>query len=346
MFEHFLPSENLFRRFLPWGEIGVQLFFVLSGFLITTILLQCKNLMKNEGQTVGFSLRQFYARRFLRIFPFFYGAILLCFLLNIGEMRQTVGWHVTYLSNVGIMLSNGKGFGHSTHFWTLAVEEQFYLIWPLFVLLIPDRYLKSSIVGCILFAPVFRIGMAVLPVPWHARVLLMPACLDTLAAGALLSLGYDGRFQSTRTQRLILVGGLAGIVFHVLIRLGVGPEKMVAAADIIFGRLAWAGVFVAIVAYATVGVPGPLGALLESRPFVFLGRISYGIYVLHHFFLDIIQWEPWKSWVSDLSVWPRFALLSFVSIVAAAGSWYIFEKPLNQLKSAFPYRKKTERATG
>ncbi|MGH7802858.1 MAG: acyltransferase family protein, partial [Candidatus Binatia bacterium] len=108
------------------GYHGVTLFFVISGFLITGILLDARAAAARAGTSAGFALRAFYARRFLRIFPVYYAVLLVTFALGFDAVREELGWHLAYLSNWHFA-ARGE-FGISTsHLWSLAVEEQFYL---------------------------------------------------------------------------------------------------------------------------------------------------------------------------------------------------------------------------
>jgi len=117
---HFIPGVD---RYAPLRSIGVRLFFVLSGFLITGILTASRD------RPTGLALRTFYARRFLRIVRLCYFALFVAFVFNISVVRSTLGWHLAYLTNV-LIYARGAWRGAVSHFWSLAVEEQFYLVWP------------------------------------------------------------------------------------------------------------------------------------------------------------------------------------------------------------------------
>lgn len=126
LFAHFIPVK--YHVSLPFGSAGVQLFFVLSGFLITSILLRSKDVSLRKA------LKNFYARRFLRIFPLYYLLLALCALTGWMSWQEDLPWHVFYLSNVYIsQLGHWPSVGG--HLWSLSVEEQYYLVWPLVVLL-------------------------------------------------------------------------------------------------------------------------------------------------------------------------------------------------------------------
>ena len=118
---HWVPTRYHYR--IPfWG--GVPLFFVLSGYLISSILVRCRH----QGN-LWFAMRAFYARRCLRLFPLFYSIIALAYLFDVPPMTQTILWHLSYLSNFDFFFHEHSG-GSVSHFWSLAVEERFYLIWP------------------------------------------------------------------------------------------------------------------------------------------------------------------------------------------------------------------------
>jgi peptidoglycan/LPS O-acetylase OafA/YrhL len=131
-----------------WGTVGVTLFFVLSGYLISGILFDCR-----AQSDRPFALRSFYARRFLRIFPLYYLVLLILVAVNLPPVRQTIFWHPAYLSNF-YFLYHGGWHGPISIFWTLAVEEQFYLFWPAVLLFVPKRAVPWAIAG------LFAVGLA------------------------------------------------------------------------------------------------------------------------------------------------------------------------------------------
>ena len=170
------PQRLLFG--LPWGT-GVQLFFVISGFLITGILIDNKPL-DDAPREAGLRVwRSFYLRRALRIFPLFYLVIFGSLALGFDSIGSSWVWHTTYLSNGYYFLTNSRdAFGH---FWSLAVEEQFYLVWPFLVLLLSIRQLPKWIILTIIVAPVFRI--VIMAATGNADLSYLPiSCLDALAA--------------------------------------------------------------------------------------------------------------------------------------------------------------------
>jgi peptidoglycan/LPS O-acetylase OafA/YrhL len=312
---------------VPWAELGVETFFVISGFLITGILLD--NRCEKSGLLV---LKQFYIRRSLRIFPVFYATLLVAWLWRADGM-ESWGWHAGYLSNVYFYLWGWHG--QLSHFWSLAVEEQFYLCWPLLMVFLPNRWLLPAIVTSIVLAPVFEMAIGsfhLAPPAGVSAAVLMPSCMDALGIGALLALGVRKNYPMKQLATVLLVVGVAG---YFLCRCFGGPEPI--------GRMSEECVLGWLVFSAAKGFHGPFGRLLGSAPLCYLGKISYGLYVFHNF--AAAMWGRLISilgsplWLVKLYNIPVIRILAFagLTIGLAAYSWHRFEKPINDLKRKFPY---------
>lgn len=357
---------------LETGPLGVRLFFVLSGFLITGILLRARPDVRQiaranrDGSSDapatpatadaargarGQVIRAFYARRFLRIFPLYYAVLFAITLLGLPEARETFWWNLLYLSNYYSAL-HGTWPGAVSHFWSLAVEEQFYLIWPWLMLLTPLRRLPWLLGLTMLLGPVSRFAIArITDSNLIAVSTPMIACLDTLGAGAVLAwlwhapqaaawLGPTPDARARRVTQLthvaLAAGLLCGAGLALCYALDAGWMLRLSLWD-----LAVSLIFVSIVHHAARGLRGFPGRLLSSRPLVYLGTISYGIYVYHAFV------EPAVNGLSALLgvhiPFPadggalRFTLVTVLTVAMAALSWHAFERPLNALKSRFAY---------
>ena len=181
-------SLQLHLRFLAGGQTGVDLFFVLSGFLITGILL-------NARGTPHF-LRNFYLRRALRILPLYYlvvGGYFAAGWIQAGfrETFSRMWWYFPYLQNVGMTFWPGQ-VGEPGHFWSLGVEEHFYLFWPCLVLLCAERHLPKILLVIIAAGAGFR--MMLIPFVGETNIFWFSPCrLDALALGALLAVVVVGR---------------------------------------------------------------------------------------------------------------------------------------------------------
>lgn len=228
------------------GDIGVRLFFVLSGFLITKILLE-------ERPTP----QEFYGRRALRLLPAFYLALGFAFVLNLSDIRATWVWHVFNLTNVLLFRTGAWEPWVTDHLWTLNVEWQFYLIWPFVLLAIPRRALVYAASLLLLIGPTYRAF-----IEYETQRGLPFAALDAFAAGALLVL-YRGPSKPVYLLGLALSPFLIWGLFqsNEVVQLGSLPT---------------------CIALILAGWRGDLKAL-ELPQLIELGKISYGVYLYHLF---------------------------------------------------------------
>jgi peptidoglycan/LPS O-acetylase OafA/YrhL len=332
---HWVPPEV---PLLPGaGRLGVDLFFVLSGFLITSILLECRELVRGGRRSLRGALC-FYGRRGLRILPLFYATLLAGLVAGVPRVVETWPWHAAYLSNVYLAL-RGDWAGSVTHFWSLAVEEQFYLVWPWLVFWLPRRWLVPWLLCLAAAAPLFRLTGYLLGWSFVAIRVLTPSCLDTLGTGALLAClaRRHGLGALAGDWRVRWMGRL-GIPLVIAATLPSAWEPRGFATTVLPG-LGAALAFGWLVARAAAGGNGAFGRLLESRALVSLGRISYGVYVIHMFVPGLI------ARASGLGGGPALPseglaalpLLCALTFGAAALSWHCFEKPIQRWKRFLPY---------
>ncbi|WP_269542135.1 acyltransferase family protein [Cerasicoccus fimbriatus] len=321
------------------GAIGVQIFFVLSGFLITGILLDAR--FKQATPTPSsIVLRQFYIRRFLRIFPLYYATIFLMALLNIEPFRESIFWHATYLQNVYQQLTTRDIWG--SHLWSLAVEEQFYLFWPILMLYVPRSKLLWLMFASIAISPISKI------VVWSSSLQIDPnlltfGVLDCFGVGALLSV--LARQLSTDRMNTLAVWFIGvGVALFCLAQTEFIPLLALRQTGValISGAIIWG---------ASLGLGGPLGFMLQNKVAVYLGTISYGIYILHGLSLALWQWFYYSAPIPGYLIFSKLGIpdtlnenywfLLFVKTAITLGlsvlSWHFFEKPLNHLKRHFPY---------
>ena len=334
MFNHFYATHVGID--LPIGEWGVQLFFVLSGFLITGILLGCRDSAEQDKTERAIQLRQFYIRRALRILPLFYLVVLGAALVNIRPLREDLLWHLTYTSNIMLAL-RGSWAGPASHLWSLAVEEQFYLLWPWFILWLPTRYLRAAIISVIALAPLYKVCGYLSGLNSVALYVLTLACLDALGIGALLAF-YRHRqpefFEDlTRDERYswlafaALCGAISSCLFytsHYFVQVA-----GTAAATLFF---AW------LIHRASIGFKGAAGALLTWKPLLYIGQISYGLYLFHKFMSVIVPraFGVLKLPFPEEPVTQALLMIA-INIAVASVSWFAFERPINNLKKRFKY---------
>ncbi|HEV2578718.1 MAG TPA: acyltransferase [Acidobacteriaceae bacterium] len=312
-------QEGLSLRFsLGFGQTGVDLFFVLSGFLITSILLKAAPRDWSE-------VRTFYTRRALRIFPLYYVTLILCWIL----LSRPSWFFWVYLQNFWI--SFGKISHGPMHFWSLAVEEQFYLVWPFLVIFVPRKRLLPILTGTIVFAAVLRFVLAA----FHQSVFVLTFTrLDGLAAGAVLAT-LNARGPLTRWARLMLsIAGLstvaAAILGH-LFRDSNNPSFVAIKYTLI------TAIYTCLMGSLLSRPNSRAVKLLSMRWLRWIGRISYGLYVFHPF---VFAWT-YRHFPGQPMLL-RAGLATVFTFAIAAFSWYSFERWFIRLKEVLsPERRPT-----
>ena len=320
--EHFLWSGH------QVAAAGVTLFFVISGFLITSILMSYKDTFSLRNAAVVF-----YSRRALRLFPIYYLTIMAMAAFNIGGLRHTWLINALYLGNFKLAI-DGKWNGAS-HFWSLAIEEQFYLIWFLVVMTLPHWKIRPVIVSCIVVAPIFRWVMWMLGSRPFID-LLLPGVMDSLASGALLAyLVRHSRntvvwrhFMATRMHLLLacLCGAAAIQVIGSQAVSRVGLRCCVNFASL------------CLVALAIDRTSDWRVDWLGGRAIRHFGKISYGIYVYHFFVPAIMDPHLHLEWARGYHLMRilRLFVLTAISVGIAEISWHLIELPLLKLKATVP----------
>lgn len=334
MGEHWAHGDWL--RFFPGGMAGVRLFFVLSGFLITGILLRARDQANAAGQPVRTTLARFYVRRFLRIFPLYYAAVLLAAMVS-SEGRRMLLPNLLYTTNFA-QFAAGDWSGCVSHFWSLAVEEQFYLVWPLLILLVPRHRIRAVVWITLLSAPAFRVILLLLKPDLPLVEVLPVSCLDSLGLGAMLAVLRDEQRGMSRGFEWACL--IIGLPLWIAFRAGVVARLTMPEAIWTLESTCASLVFTWLIGRAADGFRGPFGHVLSFGPIVYLGTISYGLYVIH---LPLIYWKYlWKTdarLLQDIMYWipSRFLFLLFITVCVASVSWWFYERPINSLKRYWPY---------
>lgn len=329
---HWLPQKLFLNSTVGVGTLGVKFFFVLSGFLITLVLLKTRENIESNEHSIWVNIRNFYIRRFLRILPIYYLTILLTTIFFLG-LDPSFMWHFTYLSNFYYAWHK---WDINSPFWSLAIEFQFYLIWPLFVLFVPKKHLHKVICSTIIIAPLFRILCLKMALNDGIRInLLTPACFDSLGLGALLAF-YTYNQNRTRAKTLLSnlgfwIGGSLSLAL-IITKHHIDPGIRLVVQDSINALF-----FVWLVDRAARGFGNVTASILEFKPLVSLGKISYGIYIYHSF---VAGWVVPKvvnylGFSYPKSVGIQFVLNTVTTIVVAMLSWHYIEQPINNLKRHF-----------
>lgn len=323
-----LPQFNV-------GGAGVRLFFVLSGFLITGILLRQRDSRASRSSIAT----RFYGRRALRIFPLFYFALLVAVVFQLPGIEVSLPWHLAYASNFLVARSHDLGdvdAGYALgHFWSLAVEEQFYLVWPAVILLTPARWLTPVMLGMIACGPLSRAVLVQLGHHGAALHVLPTTCLDSLGLGALLAAFFHTSREKIAPLLRSWKWGLAAVTPFIALLSAYLITGSGYRPYIVLEYFTMSLAFMWIVGAAAIGFRGPVGWLLESWPLAYLGRISYGIYVYQGLVPALLVAYGW--YVPEHGTWQLLVFLPAVTIPVAALSWHLFEKPLNDLKRYSPY---------
>ena len=317
-----------FAPYLPGGNVGVRIFFVLSGFLITGILVDVRNRAEAVGQRVTITLRQFYARRALRIFPCYFLAIGIALAANLSNARELWPWLVTFTGNWYMALTGG-GMGHLSPYWSIAVEEQFYLLWPWLLLLLPARKLPWLYPVAITASVATRLFGGFLGLHEMFLYTSTLTAIDALALGGWMA--TTERIKGLRTFSLWAGVGGSLILYAAKVANGLSgiPLQLYEMSSAILG--AW-------LILEAVEPRGFVGKMLALKPAVYLGRISYGIYAYHMLIYGLTGMLLLRLGISwDRNEIARIIGMTFASFAFAALSFHLYENPINQFKTRFPY---------
>ena len=293
---------------LSWaGQSGVDVFFVISGFLITYILLQ------EDKANGSISLRRFYLRRFFRIFPPFYVYLATVVVLSVwGFVPQdrrnlisaaTYTWN--YMSHVPSWLL--------AHTWSLSLEEQFYLAWPSLLVLLGKRKSRYLAVACVVFSPALRLATYVLAPSLRGMVpVMLHTRLDTIMFGCAIALFWDEpRFHFAITK--LLRADIVGCSIAYILVAPVLSERFQARYDWLIGY-PLRGLLISIVMLYVVCKPtSRVGYTLNLAPVRHLGVISYSLYL-------------WQQMFTAGHSWP-FPVLFLALFACAEGSYWLVERP-------------------
>lgn len=344
-----------FDFLVPFGWVGVQLFFVLSGFLITSILL------KEKSNPLPLYLKRFYWRRTLRIFPLYYlylGAVGIIYLLgNIPQdYLNVLPFLATYTFNLYPLI---ESYSYSDyffiHFWSLSVEEQFYLVWPILIFACSLKQLRVVLIILIVLSPLVRFLLTDLLLesglePYYVGETVYRFTFsqwDGFAFGALIPVFSLDKVKIP-ISKLLLFSSFAVVFLGIWNLYSLHQEGV----DISWASMGyrigetknlqhvWSYtvldvLFLLLILYSVnihLGYSWIRDKILSGGFLVYFGKISYGLYVYH--------WIIWMAYSKFLKSVIPFSLAGFVlftsmSVVIASVSYFIVEKPLLGLKDRF-----------
>ncbi len=336
-------GERLAVKLGNYGVLGVDLFFVLSGFLITGLLLDSK------GGPHFF--RNFYARRTLRIFPLYYAVLALLFIVlprvaaippPLEESRAHQAWLWTYTANFFIAAKGSWALPYVSHFWSLAIEEHFYLLWPLVVFAFRRETLERVCLGVIGVALALRIALSLHGMSELSISVLTPCRVDTLCVGALLAIvarregwaallvRYSGRAALVVGAATLLVSGL-----------GAATQRGLEVLHPVRGTL-YAMFFGALTLMSVQDARhSPVARAFQSSWLRTFGKYSYGLYVYH----GVLSIHMLELRIEDrleallgshsLAIAAQTVLGVGISLFISALSYELFEKRFLALKKLF-----------
>jgi peptidoglycan/LPS O-acetylase OafA/YrhL len=329
MVDHFTADVPNFPLpdWIHLGATGVRLFLVLSGYFITTSLRRMRDQLGMGQLSTGKAIGAFYWRRLLRIAPAYLVFVAIALLLNLGTIRENWPWVFSGTVNWLIAWKNQWPLAIS-HLWSICVQEQFYLFWPLVIFLVPRKWMLPAIVTVAIAGIGFRIGCVLFSEPMIARWVLPFGSLDSLAAGA--ALGWcGGKLRATRAGWLIAIVCLSMLTVAAVLR-NSDPAQL---KSVLVEPLE-AGALAVLVARTAAGFNGLVANLLSNVGLVFAGRISYGLYIYHILVAMIFnRWLPPQ--LRFLITIPSLRLLVFgiVTLLVAAVSWRLLEQPINRFRN-------------
>jgi peptidoglycan/LPS O-acetylase OafA/YrhL len=329
------------------GWVGVDLFFVLSGFLITRILLDAR-------QTDGY-FRNFYARRALRIFPLYYGFLALMFALAVVKPDR---FHYSTADQASLLLyyynfhaAFHTGLTGVHHFWSLAVEEHFYLFWPAAVYFLRVRSLAKLSLAMIALSLTLRVMFQYGNVVGDAELaekltyMTTPCRLDGFAVGGLAAIAFGNAslWQIARRWSPPVAVVCSGILLAIFLAHG----QFANSRDLLtYGITALSALFGTVVVFAASASPASAaGRALAWGPLRSIGKYSYGMYVFHMPMRIVPEKLMLTAWPGFATIDPAIAktigglLLLAMSYAAAVVSFHVYEKHFLKLKKHFEYRR-------
>jgi len=338
LFSHCITTMNLnisngkYNFLACSGKLGVSIFFVISGYLITKLL------MLEKEKTGNISLKDFYLRRIFRIFPVFYLYIIVmilikCFFIPVlfdnyasVVVAALYLWDCAFLFNIHVSAKVYSVFGH---FWSLSVEEQFYLLWPITLVKLNIGTLKKALIGIILIMPFIRLAIYFFIPGSRGQADIMQPLEggNTILIGCLGALTENTHFFKRNVLKLIGNIGLISITALVLFIIspliwvhfkGTYNEPIGNILD---------GLCIVILLFWCIYIPSKISAILNSKVLVQIGILSYSLYVWQELFL--FSNRKFHFWFN------QFPLNIFLVFAIAFISYYLIERPILHLKKRF-----------
>ncbi|HEY4206586.1 MAG TPA: acyltransferase [Puia sp.] len=336
-------DKRIFHGLFPSPKFGVNLFFVLSGFLITSILLDARS----SGEKRLILMRNFIARRTLRIFPIYYLAIGILCLVQYPYIREHLIWFLTYTSN--ILSYREKSWNPFFHTWSLSVEEQFYLVWPWLIIFVRPRYLKYVFYAAIAVGVVSTLLFR-LQHPYNEFGLnTTPTCMQSFGIGGLYAYfrGQEGGVAPfMKVINMLMPFALLLHFYWGFSKDGGHFNDLIRTKDAILSI--W------LIHYSIVARPGWIrDHVLENRVLLWIGRVSYGLYVYHFALPRLYTMAIHKLGITStsggailLNELVAYGIQLVFLFLVCYLSYEFIEKPILRLKRYFEYKKREPKLQG
>lgn len=320
-------NHNIIFRLLSNSSLGVKIFFVISGYLITRLLL------KEKAKTGHIDVKDFYIRRIFRIFPVFYLYIAITVLIKIFLVKDIftnyslAGYAALYLWNYQVLfhpiVGHDNGYWFFGHFWSLSMEEQFYLIWPLVFINLTPISLKKIVLGIIFLMPFLRvITYFIMPNTRGQIGMMLHTGGDSILVGCLGALIENTENLKEKWMKIIqskyLIWCIAVFMFIISPLLSM---RFKGNYNLILG-ISLNNICIMFLIFWCINVESKISRFLNAKYVMHVGVLSYSLYIWQQLFLTKI----YTSWVNKF---PQNLLLVFI---VATFSYYIIEKPILGLK--------------
>ncbi|MES2760693.1 MAG: acyltransferase [Bacteroidota bacterium] len=315
---------------LRLSSIGVDLFFVISGFLISLQLYSFKKAVDENKESLGKTLKVFYMRRILRIFPLYYFIVIVSALFNTGEIRDALPWNMAYMSNFYFIKIQHWASTFS-HFWSLSVEEHFYVFWPFIVLFLRKKYLPYIFVIISIVAVVFRYICFSETQNLFVVNIHTVSCLDLFMTGSALAYIYTYhqaffvKLFSNIIYRYIILGCFI-VLYYILV-----ARFDFVSFNWVFQRSLLGVIYASVIGFLVIGIKGAVGRVLENNYLIHLGKLSYAIYLTHNFVPGILL----KMNNMGIPFYVEFLIYFIVTLVICEVLHRLIEKPVRSLNKYF-----------
>jgi peptidoglycan/LPS O-acetylase OafA/YrhL len=326
MLHHYINPPILLSGF------GVTFLFVLSGYFATNTLVKLRARMEAGKTDMGGAVKDFYMRRYLRICPMYFIVLLLTAVFNVEGARDSLPWNTFFLANIQTVVTQ-EWNGRFSPMWSLSFLEQFYLLWPFVVLVLPRKRLVPALLTMMALGPAWRMlcyWQDFSAINWS--VFPLSSC-DSVGCGALLAVARLGLVNKNVLPRLIQVSLWVGVPATVYLIVEKGLHRPPWYTEIVIPFVASLA-FVWLAEKASRGFTGVVGTILNNETMAHIGRMSYSIFLIHTFTELLLPHVGVLGQILDSNY--RCLVLMPCTVFLASMSWRYIERPIQDLRRRMP----------